>query len=262
MERKNNRQNLGNVHSCSKVMGFFLRWQNMVFIFKVQTWHFVCGIRKSFAFTMKNILSVWYTTTPEWTSKFGKVWKTRCQNAATRANIWRCFLVSWDDKYLWVMVSNNRHELYFCSKLLWFSSIFWPNTISKYQTWTNSYLIPSNASMQREVRADPGAGTSSYWVMSSNTATNISTIFRDRVITKLIYLLISAAMVFMMSRRLILIHFFYHFLAIGLYHEFLSQLNSHFDIAFFEHYLLQTTTAAKLAVEILWNFTYPHWNTS
>ena len=102
---------------------FFLRWQNMVFIFKVQTWNFVCGIRRSFAFTMENILSVWYTATPGWTSKFGKVWKTRCQNAATRANIWQCFLVSWDDKYLWVMVSNNRHELYFCSKLLCFSSI-------------------------------------------------------------------------------------------------------------------------------------------
>ena len=56
-------------------MGFFLRWQNMVFIFKVQTWNFVCGIRRSFAFTMENILSVWYTATPGWTSKFGKVWK-------------------------------------------------------------------------------------------------------------------------------------------------------------------------------------------
>ena len=92
---------------------FILRWQNMVFIFKVQTWNFVCGIRRSLAFTMENILSVWYTATPGWTSKFGKVWKTRCQNAATWANIWRCFLVSWDDRYLWVMVSNNRHELYF-----------------------------------------------------------------------------------------------------------------------------------------------------
>ena len=101
------------INSCSKVMGFVLRWQNMVFIFKVQTWHFVCGIRRSFALTMENILSVWYTATPGWTSKFGKVWKTRCQNAATRAIIWRCFHVSWDDKYLWVMVSNNRHELYF-----------------------------------------------------------------------------------------------------------------------------------------------------
>ena len=102
---------------------FLLRWQNVAFIFKVQTWNFVCGIRRSFAFTMENILNVWYTATPGWTSKLGKVWKTRCQNAATRADIWRCFLVSWDDKYLWVMVSNNRHELYFCSKLLCFSSI-------------------------------------------------------------------------------------------------------------------------------------------
>ena len=105
--------------------------------------------------------------------------------------------------------------------------------------------------MQREVPGDPGAGTSSYWVMPSNTATKISTIFRDRVLTAFIYLLISAAMVSMMFRRLIWIHFFYHFLAIRLYHEFLSQLNCHFDIAFFEHYLLQTATAAKQANEIL-----------
>ena len=105
--------------------------------------------------------------------------------------------------------------------------------------------------MQREVPEDPGAGTSSYWVMPSNTATTISTIFRDRVITELIYLLISAAMVFMVFRRLIWIHFFYHFLTIRLYHELLSPLNCHFDIAFFEHYLLQTTTAAKQANEIL-----------
>ena len=108
------------IHTCTLLFKsngiFLLRWQNMVFIFKVQTWNFVCGIRRYFALTMENILSVWYTATPGWTSKFGKVWKTRCQNAATRAIIWRCFLVSWDDKYLWVMVSNNRHELYFCSK--------------------------------------------------------------------------------------------------------------------------------------------------
>ena len=71
--------------------------------------------------------------------------------------------------------------------------------------------------MQREVPGDPGAGTSSYWVMPSYTATKISTIFRDRVITELIYLLISAAMVSMMFRRLIWIHFFYHFLAIRLF---------------------------------------------
>ena len=37
---------------------------------------------------MENILSVWYTATPGGTSKFGKVRKTRCQNAATRANIY------------------------------------------------------------------------------------------------------------------------------------------------------------------------------
>ena len=87
--------------------------------------------------------------------------------------------------------------------------------------------------------------------MPSNTATKISRIFRDRVITEMIYLLIFAAMVSMMFRRLIWMHFFYHFLAIRLHHQFLSQLNCHFDIAFFEHYLLQTTTAAKQANGIL-----------
>ena len=87
--------------------------------------------------------------------------------------------------------------------------------------------------MQREVPGDPGAGTSSYWVMPCNSTTTISTIFRDRVITELIYLLIFAAMVSMMFRRLIWIHFFYYFLAIRLYQEFLSQLNCQFDIAFF-----------------------------
>ena len=65
--------------------------------------------------------------------------------------------------------------------------------------------------MQREVPVDPGAGTSSYWVMPSNTATKISTIFRDRLITELIYLLNSAAMVSMMFRRLIWIHSFITF---------------------------------------------------
>ena len=84
------------VHSCSKVMGFFfLRWQNMVFIFKVQTWNFVCGIRRSFAFTMENILSVWYTATPGWTFTFGKVWKNalskRCNTGKDMA-IFSCFL--------------------------------------------------------------------------------------------------------------------------------------------------------------------------
>ena len=57
----------------------------------------------------------------------------------------------------------------------------------------------------------------------------MSTIFRDRVITELIYLLISAAMVSMMLRRLIWIHFFCHFLAIRLYHRLTVILTSHFS---------------------------------
>ena len=76
---------------------------------------------------------------------------------------------------------------------------------------------------------DPGAGTSSYWLMPSNTATKISTIFQDRVITELIYLLTSAAMVSMMFRRLIWIHFFYHFLAIRFYLSLTVILTLHFS---------------------------------
>ena len=129
-----------------KSNGIFLRRQNMVFIFKVQTWNFVCGIRRSFAFTMVNILSVWYTATPGWTSKFGKVWKTRCQNAATPANIWRCFLVSWDDKYLWWSAITDTNYIVVANYYAFpVYIVFWPNTVSKYQIWTNSYLIPSNA---------------------------------------------------------------------------------------------------------------------
>ena len=83
--------------------------------------------------------------------------------------------------------------------------------------------------MQREVPGDPGAGTISYWLMPSNTATKISTIFQDRVITELIYLLTSAAMVSMMFRRLIWIHFFYHFLAIRFYLSLTVNLTLHFS---------------------------------
>ena len=62
--------------------------------------------------------------------------------------------------------------------------------------------------MQREVPGDPGAGTSSNWVKPSNTAPKMSTIFRYRVITELIYLFIAAAMTSMMFRRLIWITYF------------------------------------------------------
>ena len=96
----------------------------MVFIFKVQTWNFVCGIRRSFAFTMENILSVWYTATPGWTFKFGKVWKKRAVKTLQHGQIYGdVFLFPEMTNTYIVMGSNNRHELCFCSKLLCFSSI-------------------------------------------------------------------------------------------------------------------------------------------
>ena len=133
----------------------------------------------------------------------------------------------------------------------------WYLNIRHERTLTSSPLMLKCSERCRETQEREPAHTGWCLVIQPK----ISTIFRDRVITELIYLFISAAMVSMVFRRLIWMHFFCHFLAIRLYHEFLSQLNCHFDIAFFKHYLLQTTTAAKQANEILWNFTYPHWNT-
>ena len=77
---------------------------------------------------------------------------------------------------------------------------------------------------------DPGAGTSSYWVMPIVIQPQK---FRDRVITELIYLLISAAMVSMMFRRLIwIISFITFWLFVCIKSFYLSLtviLTSHFS---------------------------------
>ena len=98
-----------------------------------------------------------------------------------------CFCYSW------------RESLYFCS----IYCFLWWNTLFKYQTWTNSYRIPWNDYMQREVPGEPGAGTSSYWVIPSNTTIKFFTKFGDKSMPELILLPISAAMFSMMIHRLI-----------------------------------------------------------
>ena len=75
----------------------------------------------------------------------------------------------------------NLHELCSSNRLLDLSSIyFWSTTLFKYQTWMSSYPIACYADMQRVVPADSGVGTSSYWVLPSNKAIWIFSIFRDR----------------------------------------------------------------------------------
>ena len=59
-------------------------------------------------------------------------------------------------------------------------TVFLSNTLLKYQTWISPYPIPFFADMQRAVPVDSGAGTSSYWVMSSYTAISNFSIFWDR----------------------------------------------------------------------------------
>ena len=56
------------VHFCSKVMGFFFCGGKIWCLFLRYKLEILCGIRRSFAFTMEHILSVWYTATPGWTS--------------------------------------------------------------------------------------------------------------------------------------------------------------------------------------------------
>ena len=78
----------------------------------------------------------------------------------------------------------------------------------------SSYPIPCYADVQRAVPAGLGAGTSSYWVMPSNTAIWSFSIFRDKVWAELIYFPISAAMSSMMFHRLMWTNFFYYTLHI------------------------------------------------
>ena len=58
----------GDIHPCSKVIGFFCKSQKMVFIFSVQIWNFSCCMTMSFAFIVEN-MRVCYSFTPVWTFK-------------------------------------------------------------------------------------------------------------------------------------------------------------------------------------------------
>ena len=93
----------------------------------------------------------------------------------------------------------------------------------------SSYPIPCYADMQRAVSADSGAGTSSYWVMPSNTAIWNFSIFWNRTKAELIYWPISVATFPMMFHRLVWTNFVYYILAIRLNLSLSVNLTSHFS---------------------------------
>ena len=91
-----------------------------------------------------------------------------------------CMLYDIITTYEWFFCYN-WHKLCFCDKLLIFPAciIIWSNTLYKYQTWMSSYPFRCYTEMQRAVPADSGVGTSSNWVMPSNTTIWNFTIIRD-----------------------------------------------------------------------------------
>ena len=58
---------------------------------------------------------------------------------------------------------------------------------SNIKPWMICYLIPCIADMQRPVPVDWRAATTSYWVMSRNTAIWVFLVFRVRAMTELTY---------------------------------------------------------------------------
>ena len=114
----------------------------------------------------------------------------------------------------------------------------------------SSYPIPFFADMQRAVPADSGAGTSSYLVMSSNTAISSFSIFWNRAWAELIYFPISVAMFSMMFCRLMWTNFVYYILAIRLVLSLSVNLTSHFS-NFIDFRQLQIPNAQTKYYEIL-----------
>ena len=122
----------------------------------------------------------------------------------------------------------------------------------------SSYPIPFYADMHRVVPADSGAGTSSYWEMSCNTAISSFSIFWK---AELIYLPISAAMFSMMFHRLMWTNFVYYILAIRLVLSLSVKLPSHFS-NFVDFRQLQIPNAQTKYYEILPAHTKTPRNTS
>ena len=77
------------------------------------------------------------------------------------------------------------------------------------------------------------SGNKSYWAMPSNTAIWISSLFRDRAKAELIYFPVSEAIFFMMFHQFLRTHLLDYILDIRISHEFISQLISYFNTAFF-----------------------------
>ena len=92
-----------NLHPCSKVVGIYFVMSNDCNYFHCIDLNFSCCMMRSFAFIMDIIMCVCYSSTPVWTFKFSKVWKTHCPNSATRTYIWRYSHAVRHNDYLGVM---------------------------------------------------------------------------------------------------------------------------------------------------------------
>ena len=112
------------------------------------------------------------------------------------------------------------------------------------------FPIPFHADMQRAVPADSGAGTSSYWVMPSNTTIPNFSIFWNGAHAELIHFPISAAMFSMMFQRLMWTNFVYYILVIRIFLSLSVNLTSHFS-NFADFRQLQIPNAQKKYCEIL-----------
>ena len=170
---------------------FFLRWQNMVFIFKVETWNFVCDIKRSFAFTMENILSA---DIPPRLGEHPNL--VRLEKRAVKTlqhgqiygdvflfhemkNTYEWWSAIIDTNYIFVA------NYYAFPVYIFFGQIRYLN-IRHERTLTLSPLMLKCSERCRETQGREPAHTG--WCLVIQPP-KISTIFRDRVITELIYLI-------------------------------------------------------------------------
>ena len=138
---------------------------------------------KSFAFIVENTISVWCVVTPGWAFKlvsFGK-----CHVKTPHGHRYGDILALYDmPKYFSAVIDTNfvLTRQYTVSAYNFSCRICYLDI----KPWMSSYPILCNTDMQRVVSGDSGTGTSSYWVMPSNTAIWISLLFRDRAMAGLI----------------------------------------------------------------------------
>ena len=92
---------------------------------------------RCFAFIKENIISVCYNIMHMWTFKSSKIWKLLCLTPQDRHWYGNILMNDTLYAYEWFFFYN-WHELTFPS-----NTVFWSNTLFKYQTWMSSYPIPA-----------------------------------------------------------------------------------------------------------------------